>query len=152
MRVLLAAAAALLLFAPAAGSTVVVQESIAGVKIGMTAAQVRAQLGKPKKVGYRPDQIQGSIKVYDYGLTDVYLSRGAEGQVFHVVTTSRKQRTKEGLGVGSTRAAIKRGYSKARCFERICAIGDAPAGEAVTTFYFTAAGKVRMISLATLND
>lgn len=152
MKPLLAAVAALLLIAPAAEGRIVIQKSIAGVEIGMTATQVRAELGAPRKVGYRPDPVQGSIKVYDYGLTDVFLSRGPAGRVFHVTTKSRRQRTAKGIGVGSTRTAIRRAYAKATCVERICFIGDAGAGEAVTTFHLTMAGRVHTVSLATLND
>jgi len=149
MRLVLLAVGAVLVLAPAAEAKVVVQESIAGVKLGMTSAQVRAVLGKPHHVTYKPDQVEGSVKIFDYGPTDVILTRGAQAQVLRVKTTSRAQRTSNGIGVGSTRAAIKRAFPRATCVERICAIGD-PA--ATTTFHLTTSGRVHTVSLSSFND
>ncbi len=148
MRLVLAVAA-LLVLAAAAEAKIVVRESIAGVKLGMTSAQVRAVLGKPHHVTYRPDQVEGGVKIFDYGLTDVILTRGAQAQVLRVKTTSRAQRTANGLGVGSMRAAIKRAYPSATCVDRICAIGDAAA---TTTFHLTTAGRTHTVSLSSFND
>ncbi len=146
---LVAAVTVALVLAPVAAAKIVVRESIAGVKLGMTAAQVRAALGKPHHITYRPDQIEGSVKIFDYGATDVVLTRGPTAQVLRVKTTTRRERTSKGIGVGSTRAAIKRAYPAANCVDRICALGDAAA---TTTFHLTTGGITHTVSLSSFND
>jgi hypothetical protein len=152
MRLVLATAALVLVLAPAAGAAIVVQESIAGVKIGMTATQVRAVLGKPRSVSYPKDEIQGSLKHYDYGPTDVYFSRGENTGAFNVTTTSRAQRTATGIGVGSTRTALKRAFPKAKCQNMYCAIGAAEPGKIVTSFFLSTTFKIKRISLGIVID
>jgi hypothetical protein len=146
------AIAALLLLAPAAEAKFVVQESIAGVKLGMTASQVRKVLGPPRHVSYPKNEIQGSIKFYDYGATEVSLTRGESSQVFNITTTSKAQRTSTGLGVGSTGAAVKRAYRRADCMGLICTIGAIEPGKRVTSFFLSARGTVKRIALGIVID
>jgi hypothetical protein len=138
--------------APAGQAKLVVQQSLAGVKLGMTATQVRGVLGDPRSVSYPSDQIQGSVKHMDYGLTDVWLNRGAEGTVYMVTTTSRKQRTDAGIGVGSTRAAVMKSVAHVKCNSQSCFVGPLNPGVKVTAFLLSAAGKVRSITLGYVED
>jgi hypothetical protein len=152
VRLLLATVAVVLVIAPAAQAKIVVQESIAGVKLGMTAAQVRKVLGPPRSVSYPKDEIQGSFKFYDYGATEVSLTRGEGSKVFNISTTSKTQRTSTGLGVGSTRAAVKRAFPRADCMALMCAIGAIEPGKRVTSFYLSSRGKVNLIALGIVID
>ncbi|HEX6390583.1 MAG TPA: hypothetical protein VFZ89_14085 [Solirubrobacteraceae bacterium] len=152
MRVVLATAVALVALAPAAQAKIVVQESIAGVKVGMSAKQVREVLGAPRSVSYPKDEIQGSFKHYDYGLTDVFITRGTSGVVFNITTRSRAQRTASGIGVGSTRKALQRAFPKAKCQNRYCSIGEARPGKTVTSFFLSATFRVRQVALGIVID
>jgi hypothetical protein len=152
MRLVLATAAALLLLAPVAQAKIVVQKSIAGVSLGMTAAQVRNVLGAPRSVSYPKDEIQGSFKHYDYGLTDVLITRGTSGAVFAVTTSGRAERTSSGIGVGSTRAALKRAFSAVTCQNRYCSIGVAKPGKTVTSFFLSPTFKITRVSLGIVID
>lgn len=147
-----AAAAA---FPVAAGASVVPQRSIAGVKLNMTVPQVKKILGKPKSDRAVPDEIQGTVRVLNYGLTQVTV--GAQsGTVQGITTSSRKQRTSKGVGVGSTRATVAAKVPKVKCrsdfgFPR-CLVGEELAGRTVTVFALSKAGKVARITLGYVID
>jgi len=157
MRSLLIALAALAVLAPAADAKLVVQESLAGVKLGMKAAEVRDVLGEPKHVDYPKNDIQGTVKHMDYGLTDVYLYRGEKGTVYTVTTTSRRQRTDKGIGVGSTESALRKAIPRAKCMSfgdfRDCTVGKQTAGQKVTAFVISPSTmKVKRITLGYVID
>ena len=66
--VLPAAAASAALAVPAsAGASIVPQQGMLGVKLGMTGAQIRARLGPPDRVRTRQNEIIGSYTEYRYG-------------------------------------------------------------------------------------
>jgi hypothetical protein len=152
VRLVLGTAAVVLALAPTAQAKIVAQESIAGVKLGMTAAQVRKVLGPPRGVSYPKDEIQGSVKHYDYGLTDVILGRGEGGLVQSITTTSKAQRTSTGIGIGSTGAAVQRAFPRADCTGLLCTIGAIEPGKRVTSFFLSARRTVDRISLGIVID
>jgi hypothetical protein len=117
---------------------IVPQQSVDGVHLLMSEAGVRHVLGAPKSTSVLPDEIQGTIRRMDYGTTKVYLSATADGTVFSVVTTDRRQKTASGVGVGSSERAVRRGVSAIACSGpqsvRVCTVGKLLAGRRVTRF------------------
>ncbi|WP_445148273.1 hypothetical protein [Baekduia sp. Peel2402] len=113
---------------------IVPQVELAGVHLLMSEPGVRRVLGKPKSSKTIKDEIQGTVRRMDYGKTKVYLSATADGTVFSVTTTDRRQKTAAGIGVGSSRAAVARKVRSARCTARVCVVGTERAGKRVTAF------------------
>ena len=123
-RALVAAAVALAAAAPATASVsrdalIRPGAGIAKVNLGMTAAQVRSAMGRPRAT--LPQQASfGRVAVewqYGYGAYTVRLEgrRGAL-RVVAVATTARKERTREGLGVGTLESRLERAYgARIRC-------------------------------------
>jgi hypothetical protein len=121
-----AAVLALALTASSAHAVIVVQRSIGGVKLQMTKAQVRAKLGRP--IG------SGGGRVY-YSLVWVGFRLG---RVTEVTTTHSNQRTRSGVSVDSTEAAVKRAYPSVTCAPsggfRRCRLGSGDPGTRATDF------------------
>jgi hypothetical protein len=130
---------------------IVPQQSIDGVHLLMSAAGVRHVLGAPKSTRSVKDEIQGSIRLMDYGKTKVYLSATEDGTVFSVTTTDRRQRTAKGAGVGSTRGSVLRKVPKVHCDTATCTVGQLLSGRRVTSFALSK-GKVRAITLGFVID
>jgi hypothetical protein len=106
----LAAAAACSLALPAAADArIVVQRSIAGVTMGMSTAKVTDTLGKPDRKRTVESEILGRTSEWVYGRTRVQFS-GTEksSQVIQVETRDPEERTAAGIGLGSTKAELKR--------------------------------------------
>jgi hypothetical protein len=152
----LAALAVALLTPAAAHASIVSQRSIAGVHLRMSEAGVRHVLGKPAKAETIPDEIQGHVRHLDYGKTDVYLSVTADGTVYSITTTDRRQKTSTGVGVGSTERQVRRGVRGVRCEGsaalRLCTVGTATPGRRVTQFIIGRTGKVRRVTLGFVID
>ena len=155
-RLTLSAAAAALAAAalPAlAAAQIQVDQGIAGARIGSTVAQVHAALGRPARVQngsndfgrFREERYVGGIVVdYQGGRT-----------VSSVTTTGLGDRTAQGIGVGSTEAAVRAKVGGVRC-ETIsgshsCHTHSFRAGQRVTDFFFRR-GKVVRVSLGVVID
>jgi hypothetical protein len=134
---------------------IVPQAEIAGVHLLMSEAGVRHVLGRPRSMRSVKDEIQGTIRLMDYGRTKVYLSATADGTVFDVTTTDRRQKTKSGVGVGSSERAVKRGVAHVRCTgptqQRSCTVGRLLAGKRVTSFVLSG-DRVRSITFGFVID
>jgi hypothetical protein len=136
-RLLLAAAVAALVVPAVAGSAIVPQKSIGGVRLGMSEAQVMAALGKPTRVKHGSN---------DFGPYAILYYRGYQvnfqgvTQVTQVLTTSPKERTASGLGAGSTAAQVKAKLSGEHCEGTAsaghCWLGAFLPGKTVTDFSF----------------
>lgn len=126
--------------APAvADAELVVQKSLAGITLDMNRAQVEAVLGEPSAVNRPTSDVMGTYTELRFGLTSVSLTPGADGTVFDVSTTSKKQRTARGVGVGSTEKVLRQKVKGVKCQTylkrvRICTVGTQEAGETVTDF------------------
>ena len=139
LRYLLLAAVAVTALAAAApaGASIVVQQGMLGVKMGMTATQISARLGDPDAVSHPRNEIFGRYIRYRYG--DVYIELFADStQAFHFYTSGRSARTTNGVGVGSPesymRSAIKGESCRNEGGLRFCNVGKLEAGQIVTTF------------------
>jgi hypothetical protein len=138
-RVLLGVALAPLAAALAApaGSTIVLQRSIAGVKLGMSRDQVKDKLGEPRgiKTGKNP---AGFYVRYRYRNLVVYFQ--GQREATSIYTSRRTERTPSGIGVGSTRKQLKariRGVHCRHALEaNLCWVGALRPGRRVSTFYF----------------
>jgi hypothetical protein len=134
---------------------IVPQQSIDGVHLRMSAAGVRHVLGAPKSTRSLKDEIQGTIRLMDYGKTKVYLSATADGTVFSIMTTDRRQKTRTGVGVGSSLRSLRHGVGSLHCTApaqiRSCTLGRELAGRRVTRFLLTG-DRVRQITLGFVID
>lgn len=154
-RVLLGAAAAALTAAPAAPAeaVVVVQQGIAGVRLQMTRDQVRAVLGSPRGVKSGRNIVGRYVEFRYPGLLVRF-----QGQrtVTAIYTSRRSERTRSGIGVGSTKAQVKASIRGVRCRfsldARFCYVGVLKAGRRVTTFYFNERNRVERLAVGLVID
>lgn len=141
----LSAAGALALPSPMAGAQIVVDGGIAGVRPGMTPAQVRHLVGRPSRVSLA----KGRTIDYTYSASRLKLlvSFGLGSQRVNAISTSsRAQRTSTGIHLGSSRAAVRRGLPSLRCTRSRC---EGPLTAAGTETSLTFAGrKVAQISVS----
>ncbi|MBA2505528.1 MAG: hypothetical protein H0V29_06225 [Thermoleophilaceae bacterium] len=156
-RTLLAAAAALTLVIPAAAQAEIVpQKSIADVSLGASEADVRGALGKSPRVKTQTDDFS-KVRTYTYGKTKVTFRQDEGGDyiVFAITTVSKSEKTDDGVGVGSTEAAVKKDVSRVKCetFARLrtCHVGAFRAGRVVTDFTIES-GKVVRVTLGRVVD
>jgi hypothetical protein len=149
---LLIAIASSLLLAPAAEAMIQLDRAIAGARLNNTKAEVRAALGKPRKVIRRAGEFGPTTEFrYRGGLRVIFLS----GRVTLAGTTGLGDRTRRGVGVGSSERAVRRRVPGITCetFEgtRICSRGAEQPGERGTIF-FISQGKVTRVDVAILID
>ena len=148
----LALASAATASAAGAGS-LAVQKGIHGVRLGMTQAQVKATAGTPRKVERTTTEL-GSSTIYRYRTYSVTFFNGT--RVSQVDTQSVVERTTNGIGVGSSRAAVAAKVSGAKCVKEIgydhCYVGTWKAGSTITDFAIGAGGRVWRISIGYVID
>jgi hypothetical protein len=144
MRRLAAIASAAVLAAAAAAdasATIVPGKGMSGVALGMTKAQVRARLGAPIGTG-------GGRWYYARVWVGFRASRAVE-----ITTTRSTERTRGGLGVDSTEAALRASYPALRCSAatpfRRCRLGSGAPGTRVTDF-MVGRGRVLQVTVALL--
>jgi hypothetical protein len=133
MRRLLAtlALAGSLLLATAASAEVVPQKSIAGVSLGMSQKQVRVGLGKPNWVKRSKNEF-GPYAEFHY--RRLVVSFQGLGSATNIASTRRSERLANGIGIGSTKAAVKKHVRGVSCSTLLCHVGRYRPGKRVTTF------------------
>ena len=137
----------LLVLAPTALASIVIGQSVAGVKLGASEAQVEQALGAPSSN-------EGGSFSYP---TSVGLRIGFQhGRVNDVLSFSKKQKTSKGITIGSSHGRVKSAYPQASCVEGpygpkslYCAVVVRLHGrKSFTSFLFgTATGGVEEIEL-----
>jgi len=146
-------AAALALPAPAP-ALIVPQRSIAGVRLGMSEARVRAVAGRPDHVLSARNQF-GRYKVFLYRARQLQVIFQGGGGATSVATESRRERTRTHVGVGSTERAVRRGVRGVHCATvagtRTCHVGTLRAGRRVTDFLMRR-GRVVRVTLGFVID
>ena len=117
------------------------QKGMSGVTLGMTKAQVRARLGSPIGSG-------GGRLFFARVWVGFRLGRAVE-----ITTTHSNDRTRSGVGVDSTEAAIHRAFLSVACAAsggfRRCRLGSGRPGKRVTDFLL-GHGKVLQITISLL--
>jgi hypothetical protein len=162
LRPSLARAAALavglsLVAAAPAQARIVPQQGIGGIRLAMTAREVRSHLGAPDLARFVDDPIQGRVRVYRYGRNVARFSPGDlhDARVNTVTTTSRAERTSRGVGVGSSRRQVAHRVPRVRCAvvsgADLCLIGMLRPGRTVTTFFITD-GRVSRVTVGVVID
>ena len=115
-----------LIAASPSGAVIRPQQGMSGVWLGMGKAQVRAKLGRPVGSG-------GGRLYYPRVWVGFRLNR-----VVEITTTRSAERTRSGVGVGSTEAAVKRAYPSLVCAPaggfRRCRIGSGQPDTRATDF------------------
>jgi len=153
-----AACAGLALASAAAASAggargLVVQKGIHGVRLGMTQAQVKATAGTPRKVERTTTEL-GSSTIYRYRTYTVTFFN--HSRVSQVATQSVVERTTNGIGVGSSRAAVAAKVPGAKCVKEVgydhCYVGTWKAGATITDFAIGAGGRVGRVSIGYVID
>lgn len=87
--------------------------SVAGVRLGATAAQVRQVLGRPDAV--RPSELHGAWRRFVYRSRRLRVTIEDRGRVWNIRSLSPADRTAGGLGVGSTERQLRDGLPRLRC-------------------------------------
>jgi len=133
----LAVALALALALPAAGgATIVPQQGMAGIRLGLTQARVKSVLGEPLRVVHGSNDF-GPYTVFRYPYR-VRVSFQGDERVTSIRTTGTHERTKRGIGVGSTEADVQANVAGVRCETigtfRECYVGSYEPGARVTAF------------------
>lgn len=149
----LALMAALLVTPGSASGAIVVQKGIAGVRLTMTKAQVRANLGTPRRIRNGRNDF-GPYSVFVYSRVQVTFQSGNKATA--VETRSPLERTATGIGVGSTASAVRRKVRKVKC-ELVngnrghCFVGSFTPGARVTDF-FVSKGRVTRVVVGFVLD
>lgn len=125
--------------APAAQARIRVNRSIGGVQIGMSSQRVFAILGKPARRFKGEEGI--TTLVYRHHQIRVLLVEEQNNffDVFSVQTTSPKEKTRAGVGVGTSEATLRHRLHGERCRNfppgRACIQGGNNQGTATETDY-----------------
>ena len=153
-------ASAIALFASAAPARVqslVPQQSLRGLKIGMVASQVRAVAGTQSINKIVSHPLLGKTRRMRFGKVEVtFRCTSATAPVVNLTTTSRSERTSGGIGVGSSERALAAKLTGERCVTELgyrhCYLGKWRAGFVVTDFSISKAGRVTQVSLGLVID
>jgi hypothetical protein len=149
----LAASALIALALPASASArIVPQRGIGGANLDMTEAQLFAKLGQPDKTVHPKSPIFGTYTTWFYGGTSVDMFRTGDRKIFNVSTTSKKEKTTTGVGVGSTSAAVKKGIKRVHCDLQHCYLGRFEGGNKVTDFALSKNGRVTRVTIGYVLD
>jgi hypothetical protein len=131
--------------AAAASARITVNRGVAAIGLGMTAAEVRARLGKPSL-----DAVSGATRNYVYRRRALVVAL-VRSRVVIVSTRSPRERTAGGIGVGSTDADVRRRVRGARCAAtadvQFCRVGSIRPGRRSTTFQIQQ-GRVVTVTVA----
>lgn len=145
---LAAALLASLALAAPAGAVLVVQQGMAGIRLGMTKAEVRAKLGPPVATKHGSNDFGTYTELRYSGLRVTFQGNRT---VTAISTSARRERTRRGIGVGSTKAAVRARVAGIRCERGHCFVGKFLPGHRVTDF-FLRNGRVSSITVGFVID
>ena len=148
LRAVAVASVASLVLAAPAGAVLVVQQGMAGIRLGMTQAKVRAKLGKPVSVMRGSNEFGRYTELRYRGLRVTFQGNAS---VTAISTTSRRERTARGIGVGSPVTAVRARVAGVRCTRGHCLVGKLLPGRRATDF-FLRKGRVSAITVGFVID
>ena len=135
-----AAIVAGLALAGSAAANLIPQRGMAGVTLGISRGQTRAVLGTPSRVVHGSNEF-GVYTEFRYRARLLRLVFQGNGGLTAISTSGVRERTRTGVGVGSTEAQVKAGVPGVRCrgtgSARHCYLGTFSAGKRVTDFRLT---------------
>ena len=102
--------------APSALASIVIGQSVAGVKLGDSEAQVTAILGPPTSKESAGPAYPGVVNIVYPTSIGLHFTL-TNGRVSGALFFSKKQKTNKGITMGSSRAQLKRAYPQAKCAE-----------------------------------
>jgi hypothetical protein len=148
--------AGLMAAVPVANAKVILGQSIAGVKLGESQSQVTAQLGTPTLM--QPPATNGSVE-WNYAKAPLFgaVTFAASGELIGLWTISKRQKTAQGVGVGSSLSQVKKAYPKVKCVtgpfgpkSLICTLKSKLGGRVVETDFpfFTRAMGAREVGIS----
>jgi hypothetical protein len=150
----LAPAIALLYWALPAQALIRPQKGMAGVRLDMTQAQMRAVLGNPTSVKQGFNDF-GSYTQFLYPHRITVTFQGNQ-HVTGISTKGRSERTARGVGVGSTENDVVSKVTHARCDTiagvRTCHVGNFRPGSRVTVFLMSKHGHVSTVTVGFVVD
>jgi hypothetical protein len=145
LRALALALALALTLPPTAAARIVVDRGIGRARIGMTARQVRAALGRADDV-----ERSGSTSALIYRARKLVVTL-SRGRVQIASTRSRRERTASGIGPRSTLRALRERVGGVHCGSKagvdFCKVGSGRSGRRSTVFLL-AGGIVDTVSVA----
>ncbi|MEZ5101853.1 MAG: hypothetical protein R3C15_19055 [Thermoleophilia bacterium] len=148
-----AGAATLAVAVPAAQGTIVPQQGMAGVKLGMSQAKVQGVLGQPLRAATGSNDFGPYTQLF-YPYRVVVTFQGNAGATA-VSTSGVRERTAKGAGVGSTEARLKAAHPALVCETfvgtRSCHLGSFLPGKRVTDFLLRK-GKVVRVTVGVVID
>jgi hypothetical protein len=155
IRLALATAVLFALAAAPASAKIVVNRSIAGVRLNMTQQQVLDL--HPDPSGDITNQALDTIYTYkNLGVKVTFRPHGSTNNVTSIEVYRRGQRTAAGVGVGSSYRAVRAGVPGVRCIhapgnprQRWCTV---KSGRKQTTFVISSARRVHGIFFSYLGD
>ena len=156
MRLLLLVGAVVtgLALAGTASAKLIPQRGMAGVALGMSRAQARTVLGTPSRVIHARNEF-GVYTEFRFTGRALRLVFQGNGGLTSISTTGRRERTRTGVGVGSTEAQVKHGVPGVKCegaaSARHCFLGTFSAGKRVTDFRLTS-GRVSRVAVGFVID
>ena len=147
--VLVAALAAICLSAAAtpASGRIFLQQGLAGVHLQMTPSQVKHVLGKPKGVKSGHNTYG---RFFQYRYPKILVVFQGLRTVTAIMTSRKTERTPRGLGVGSTKAQVKRIagiHCRNALLANFCYIGVAAPGRRITEFRFNDSKRVTQVEI-----
>lgn len=144
MRRLAAVAVCLVSLALVTGASATIKpgRGMSGIKLGMTARQVQAKLGRPVA--------KGRWKWFYSRVTVTFRNR----RVVELMTTRSAERFANGVGVDSTEAEVRAAFPRAQCARwsryRRCRLGTGGPKSRVTDFIIGTRGYVIYVIISQL--
>jgi hypothetical protein len=152
----------LLVLTASAGAVIVPNKGMAGAKLGQRIDRVVNENGAPDRTFGRHDTF-GFVETYTYVQRGLKLEfrQGAEDSLVltSIRTTKGRERTKEGVGKGTTRKALRARLhgEKCRSFTRpkrmsICWLGSMTPSKPITEFRIDSKQRVDNVRVAYVVD
>lgn len=134
---LMASCAALVAAVPTANGVVILDKGAAGVRMNMTKQQVRAILGPPLRTKTERFESSGLLTTHTY--RGIIVSYYFHDRVSGIRVTRRTERTRRGIGIGSTEAQVRARVGGLTCEtisgQRVCS--TLPNSESLPGALFT---------------